>query len=127
MLERVFEIQEYDRKLVEMQKKQILTMEKDFDHVMKQNRTKTDKIKELEHERNVLKEQLRGFEQLRKVQGENLSKIEILQKENRQLKSEKKEMAKSYNKELQAGKMQKVLALKAQNDKYLNNATKINI
>ena len=64
---------------------------------------------------------------MRKKQGEYLSKIDILTKENRALKADKKDMAKNYNKEIVATKIQRVAAMKNNNDKYLNDMTRINV
>ena len=87
---------------------------------MKLQKTKNEKIRQLEQEKNILHEKLRGFNQMKEQHQELLQQIEESQSQVRKLKSQKKDMSMTYHKELTAQKTYATMMMKQQNEKHLN-------
>ena len=90
-------------------------------------RAKNDKIAKLEEQVKDFKQQLKSFDDLKRQNGELIEKLSKVTKEVRELRMQKKEMSKTFHKELSGIKTQQVAAMRHSNEKYLNTANMIQV
>ena len=100
MLDTANIVNEYDQNVIEELNAKIEGQSKDYDLLKNIQKTKNAKIRELEEENKFKQDQLRGFEDMKRKYEDVLIKLEASEKEVRKLKLQKKDMSKTFNKEI---------------------------
>ena len=105
MLDTANIVNEYDQDVIEKLNAKIDSQSKDYDLLKNMQKTKNTKIRDLEEENKFKADKLRGFDDMKRKYEDVLVRLEASEKEVRKLKLQKKDMSKTFNKEIQANKV----------------------